>query len=122
MLWSTRISSSRQVSGKETVCTTAGNPLFVRPGDAFGMSGSSAWPTGSIATVSPGNRLPVEGSTGQSGKLVASMRPGVGEQKSLKLPARSASDGTFNESVVTEFFSRRHSCDQKKNVFFLSEL
>src|SRR5690349_18146830 len=122
MLWSTRISSSRQVSGKETVCTTAGKPLLVSPGDACGISGSSAWPTGSIVTVSPGKRWPVEGSTGQSAKFVASISPGVGEHRSLKLPVRSASDGTFNAPVVTEFFSRRHSCDQKKNVFFLLEL
>src|SRR5262249_17477682 len=102
MLWSTRINSSRHVSGSESVSSTAGKPAFVVL--AFGISESSACPTGSIGTVSPGYRVPVAGLIGQSA-------PG---QISEKLPARSASEGTFGGGeVVYTFFSRRHSCDQK---------
>ncbi len=92
------------------------------PGDAAGMRNSRAEPTGSIVTVSPAKRCPVDGFTGQSGKFVGSIKPGVVEQRSLKLPVRSASEGTLTKPVVCGFFSRRHSSEKKKKVFFLLEL
>src|SRR2546427_4848254 len=112
MLWSMRTSSSRQVSGSETVCTTAGNPLLVKPGVAFGISGSSPCPTGSIGAVLPGKVVKVVGppeAAGQSGKLarvnvVVAPAPTAG-QRSPKLPLRSASEGTFTAPVVRGLFS-----------------
>src|ERR1700726_417648 len=103
MLWSTLINSSRHVVGNETVWSTAGNPLFVE--FAAGISASSAWPTAVIGTAAG------LGTLGQS-------TPG---HKSEKFPDRSASEGTFCR-IVDGFFSLRHSCDQKKKVFFLSLL
>src|SRR6266403_1104346 len=120
MLWSTRISSSRQVVGVETVCANAGNPPLVVL--ALGINARSADPTAVGVTVSPGNRECVVGLIGQSGKLVVSITPGVAEHRSLKLPPRSASEGTFCGAMVEGFFSRRHSSEKKKKVFFLSEL
>src|ERR1700693_1825936 len=99
-----RTNSSRHVSGSETVCTTAGKPLLVVV--ACGMSDSNAAPTGSIGTAA---KL---GTLGQS--LVF-----TGAQRSVKLPARSASEGTSTAPVVCGFFSRRHSSDPKKKVFLL---
>src|SRR5579859_1832707 len=110
MLWSMRTSSSRQVVGVETVDANAGNPPFVVL--APGISASSANPVAVGVIVSFGKRFPVVGSTGQSA-------PG---QRSLKLPASSAADGTFCGAIVEGFFSRRHSSEKKKKVFFLSEL
>src|SRR5215471_11542248 len=99
-----RTSSSRQVSGSETVCTTAGKPLFVVVG--VGISESRAWPTGSMGTFA---KL---GTLGQSGVL-------TGTHRSVKSPLRSAFEGTFTAPVVCGFFSRRHSSEKKKNVFLL---
>src|SRR5712692_4435863 len=96
-----RTSSSRHVSGSDTVCTTAGNPLLVVFG--VGMRESSAAPTVLIGTAA--GFTPV----GQSG-------PG---HRSVKFPLRSASEGTFTAPVVCGFFSRRHSSEKKKKVFFL---
>src|ERR1700733_8638125 len=98
-----RTSSSRHVVGSEIVFVKAGNPPLVVFGS--GMSARSAWPTGVIGTAAG------FGTFGQSG-------PG---QRSEKSPPRSATDGTFCRTVVG-FFSRRHSCDQKKNVLLRSEL
>src|SRR5262249_22191933 len=113
MLWSTRINSSRHVSGRETVWFTAGKPACVV--FAVGIRESSACPTGSMGTRSPGYGLPVAGLTGQS--------LGAAAHVLLKSPVRSRSEGTFGGGErVKGFFSRRHSCDQKKNVLFLFEL
>src|SRR6266851_10193478 len=101
-----RTSSSRHVSGSDTVSTTAGKPLFNKPGVAFGIRDSSAAPTGSIGTAAKLATL------GQS--LVF-----TGAQRSVKSPVRSASEGTFTAPVVCGFFSRRHSSEKKKNVFRL---
>src|SRR5580658_227436 len=101
-----RISSSRQVVGVDTVCSNAGKPPIVKPGVGWGINASNAWPTGVIGTAAG------LGTFGQSG-------PG---QTSLKLPCRSAAEGTLIGVIVAGFFSRRHSCDQKKNVFRFSEL
>src|SRR5712692_10982376 len=119
-----RTSSSRHVSGSDTVCTTAGKPLFVL--FACGMSPRSAVPTGFAVTVLPGKVVKVTGppeAAGQSGKLArvkvaVAPAPAAG-QRSLKSPARSASEGTFTAPVVWGFFSRRHSSEKKKNVFRL---
>jgi len=89
---------------------------------ALGINARSADPTAVGVTVSPGNRECVVGLIGQSGKLVVSITPGVAEHRSLKLPPRSASEGTFCGAMVEGFFSRRHSSEKKKKVFFLSEL
>src|SRR6267154_4556864 len=110
-----RISSSRQVVGVEIVLETAGKPELVA--FAVGMRVKRALPTGVSVTVSPANRALVAGFTGQSGKFFLSISNGVGEQRSLKFPPRSALDGTFWK-MEFGFFSRRHSCDQKKKVFF----
>src|ERR1700674_5394572 len=98
-----RTSSSRQVVGVEIVLETAGKPPLVA--FAWGISVRSAWPTAVIGTAAGLATL------GQSG-------PG---QSSVKFPFRSASEGTFWK-IEFGFFSRRHSWDQKKKVFFLSEL
>src|SRR5438270_7535370 len=121
------MSSSRHVVGLATVWRTAGKPLVTVL--AAGMMAKNAWPVGSTATVLFGKVAKVLGTTpgpldGQSGKPVSGSRvksvPAAG-QRSLKLPPRSASEGTF-WLIVVEIFSRRHSSDQKKKVFFLSEL
>src|SRR6267378_7224625 len=114
-----RTSSSRQVVGVEIVLETAGKPPLVA--FAVGTNVTSALPTAVGVTVSFANLVPVAGFTGQSGKLTMSMTPGVGEQRSLKFPVRSAFEGTFWK-IEFGFFSRRHSWDQKKKVFFLSAL
>src|SRR4029077_12391952 len=94
MLWSTRISSSRQVVGSDTEGWKLGKPPFVP--FACGKIASKNWELGSIpVNVSFANRRPVAGLTGQSGNSFVSITLGTGEQTSLKLPPRSASDGTF---------------------------
>src|SRR5256885_12495098 len=107
-----RTNSSRQVSGSETVCTTAGKPLLSSPGSAFGMRDSSACPTGLIGIAA--GLAPF-----LFGQFFAAAAP---EHKSVKSPFRSASEGTFTAPVVCGFFSRRHSSEKKKKVFFLLEL
>src|SRR5690348_11169649 len=114
-----RTNSSRQVVGVEIVLETAGKPLLVA--FAVGIRVRSALPTAVGATASLANLAPVAGFTGQSGKLVWSITPGVGEQRSLKFPVRSAFEGTFWK-IEFGFFSRRHSSEKKKKVFFLSAL
>src|SRR5215472_3620703 len=99
-----RTSSSRQLVGVDTVCSKAGRPPTVKPGVALGIKASNAWPTGLTGTVAP--------TLGQSA-------PG---QTSLKLPVRSASEGTLIGEMVAGFFSFRHSSEKKKKVFFLSAL
>src|SRR5260370_16625791 len=101
-----RASSSRQVVGVEIVLETAGKPPLVA--FAVGISVTSALPTAVGVTVSFANLVPVVGLTGQSGKLTMSMTPGVGEQRSLKFPSRSALAGTF-WIITFEFFSPLHS-------------
>src|SRR5579859_5661518 len=120
MLWSTRTNSSRQVVGSETVWVIAGKPLNVP--FCLGIIAKRAVPTAVGVIVSPGNLAPVTGFIGQSEVT-------TGAHRSLKLPVRSASEGTFGEGLPFAsgfaeevFVSRRHSCDQKKKVFFLSEL
>src|SRR5580693_3571284 len=99
MLWSTRTNSSRHVVGSETVCENDGKPALTLLG--IGMSPSSAWPTALMGTAAG------FGTFGQSG-------PG---HRSEKFPPRSATEGTF-WLIASGFFSRRHSCDQKKKVLF----
>src|SRR5580704_560473 len=106
MLWSTRTNSSRQVVGVDTVCANAGRPPSVVL--AFGIRASRACPVGEIGTAAGLATL------GQSAADCA--------QASVKLPPRSASEGTLIGEIVAGFFSRRHSWDQKTNVFFLSVL
>src|SRR5580692_6402887 len=98
-----RMSCSRHVVGVETVWAYAGKPPSVVLG--IGIRASSAWPAAVIGTAAGFATF------GQSG-------PG---HKSEKLPPRSATDGTF-WSTTEGFFSRRHSWEEKKKVFFLSEL
>src|SRR5580698_2342247 len=110
MLWSTRTSSSRQTVGSEIVFVKAGNgaPLsWFKPFVVFavGIRDNKAEPTGVMGTAAGFAKF------GQS----------VPGQMSEKSPARSASEGTFWRTV-DGFFSRRHSCDQKKNVLLRSEL
>src|SRR4029077_770020 len=114
-----RTSSSRQVVGVEMVLETAGKPPLVA--FAVGIRVSRALPTAVGVMVSLANLALVAGFTGQSGKFFLSISPAVGEQRSLKFPVRSAFEGTFWK-IEFGFFSRRHSWDQKKKVFFLSAL
>ena len=60
--------------------------------------------------------VPPPGRLGQSTK-----EPFKSGQTSEKFPARSAFDGTGRLNVFGTI-SRRHSCDQKKNVLLLSVL
>src|SRR5712691_29322 len=106
-----RINSSRQVVGVEMICETAGigvpssnRPFVVL---AFGMRLRSAVATGSMGTAAG------FGTFGQS--------EGWWPQRTEKSPVRSKSEGT-SCWIEEGFFSRRHSCDQKKKVFFLSAL
>src|SRR5436305_735131 len=101
-----RTSSSRQLVGVDTVCSKAGKPPSVKPGVAWGIKASNACPTGVTGTAAGLATL------GQSA-------PG---QTSLKLPLRSASEGTLIGEIVAGFFSFRHSSEKKKKVFFLSAL
>ena len=125
MLWSTRINSSRQVVGRETVWRTAGKPFVLL--FAVGIRGSNADPTADGVTELFGSVLnswfvplnwPVATVPGQSanvgvaaGTLPSFDRmkgvPAVGH-RSEKFPPRSAPDGTFCK-MVEGFFSRRHS-------------
>src|ERR1039458_3680199 len=121
MLWSTRISSSRQCVG------SLGDALYkaapATPPFGGGIRASNACPTGLTGTWLPVNGRPAfglgtplinAGCTGQS-------EPG---HKSLKFPMRSVADGTrmLNTPPGPGTRSRRHSCDQKKKVFCLSEI
>src|ERR1700730_11211856 len=113
-----RTNSSRQVVGSDTVCWYAGKPPAVRPEVGWGTVVSSALPTAVGVIVLLGKGVPLAG-CGQSG-------PG---QTSLKFPPRSARDGTFTMELPLlpggdkeTFFSRRHSSEKKKKVFFLFEL
>src|SRR5271156_4197131 len=108
MLWSTRTNSSRQVVGSEMVFVKAGSgaPLsWLRPFVVFGVGirDSKAEPTGVIGTAAG----------------FATFGQSVPGQMSEKSPPRSATEGTFCRTV-DGFFSRRHSCDQKKNVLLRS--
>src|SRR6266853_4571446 len=106
-LWSTRISSSRQVVG--------------RVGEAFQVftpcvgSGISAASAGEL-TVSMGTMFPGKGAwvLGSVGQLLNEPR-GSGH-KSLKSPSRSAREGTVTLPRLAGTRSLRHSCDQKKKV------
>src|SRR6266853_4299618 len=105
-----RISSSRHVVGVETIEETAGIevPSGKLPDVVFGsgMRATRAAPTAvGVMTCGP---------LGQSAGSCA--------QRAVKSPLRSASDGTSWGETAEGFFSLRHSSDQKKNVFFLSEL
>src|SRR5579862_3382262 len=60
---------------------------------------------------------------GQAGKALGSNdEPVYAGQTSLKSPVRSAAEGTAWLIFCPGTISRRHSCDQKKNVFFFSLL
>src|SRR5579871_1828563 len=117
------MSSSRQVVGREMVFTTEGKPPRVLLGAGTRAKNSGA--LGSTATVLFGKVAKVPAAApgpleGQSGKPVCGSRvksvPAVG-QTSEKSPPRSAADGTFWLMVEGSDW-RRHSCDQKKKVFF----
>src|SRR5438876_1203122 len=107
-----RTSSSRQVVGSETVCVTDGRGTFV-PGSrplvpvACGIRARRDCPTELIGTAA---KLATFGQSTDAGT-----------QRSVKSPLRSASEGTFCV-IVEGFFSRRHSSEKKKKVFFLSLL
>src|SRR5579863_2854832 len=120
-----RNSSSRQLVGSVGAAVQV-----VAPGTpplGTGISASSAWIVGSLGLMGSwllGNALPalglgwplrVAGCMGQS-----AMEPLVEfGQRSLKLPWRSANDGTVVTGKRLGTRSRRHSCDQKKNVLCL---
>src|SRR5436190_19511942 len=117
MFWSMRNSSSRQVVGNVGEAFQVSTPFV-----GEGICAISAAAFGSMGTMSLTNRCPVLRSMGHSGKFVVSIKPGVGEHTSLKLPWRLAIEGTITLPRFAGTRSRRHSCDQKKNVFCLSLL
>src|SRR5690349_10113022 len=108
-----RSNSSRQFVGwvGEALYSAApGTPAL-----ATGISGSRSAPAGSIGTWLLGKNCPVAGLMGQSAN-----DPVVWfGQRSLKLPCRSALEGTSELNTWPGTLSFRHSCDQKKKVFVL---
>src|SRR5882762_2979139 len=101
------------------VCWNAGNLPTKKPGIALGMRARRAVPTAVGVTWWLAETC---GPVGQSFIV-----PRGSGQRSLKFPARSASEGTFGvvealggaDDVLLSF---RHSSEKKKNVFFLSAL
>ena len=105
-------------------------PLASEVGGGINCSSASAPFAVSMGTLYPGNQfgdvpggisgLPLPGFViGQFGKLAAVVvSNGVfaGGQTSLKSPPRSSVVGTRVAFVAAGVRSRRHSCDQKKNV------
>jgi len=88
---------------------------------AWGIIAKSALPTAVGVIVSLENLAPVTGFIGQSEVRTGAHRP-------LKLPVRSASEGTFGEGLpfasgfADEVFFRGAILRRRKEVFFLSEL
>src|SRR6266403_300536 len=117
-LWSMRTNSWRQVRGSTMDLTKKElAPLSVVSGEM--RASSSTLALASIGTLLPGKGFPVLGLIGHSALLT-----GVTEvlgQTSLKLPPRSALEGTC-WLKLKGLRSRCHSCDQKKKVFSLLEL
>src|ERR1700733_3633537 len=109
-----RNNSSRQLVGRVGAAVQVVDPGT--PPFGAGISASSPWIVGSAGVVGSwllGNGVLVPVWTGQS-----AIDPLVGfGQRSLKLPWRSAKDGTVVTGKRLGTRSRRHSCDQKKNVF-----
>src|SRR6478609_6296359 len=111
-----RNSSSRQLVGCEGAALKISLPGT--PALGSGIIPRKAPAAGSTGTWLFRNGACVDGSIGQS---INEPLVGLG-QTSLKLPPRSATDGTGWLKVCPGTRSRRHSCDQKKNVFCLSVL
>src|SRR5215469_13171361 len=123
MLWSTRRSSSRQL----VACDGEATKKLPKPGVGRGNIGNNGTARGSIGTRLPGKGVPVAGFTGQSVLGQTSLKspnaPGV-QFDALVAPGhpRSAADGVGLKKFAPGTTSRRHSCDQKKNVLLLSVL
>src|SRR5579859_1390005 len=117
-LWSILTSSCRQVSGS-TIDLTKKElaPLSMVSGEM--RASSNALALGSMGTLFPAKGFPVAGLMGHSA-LLAGVTEVLG-QTSLKLPVRSALEGTC-WLKPKGLRSRCHSWDQKKKVLSLPEL
>src|SRR5271168_1441607 len=89
---------------------------------ALGIRAVNAAPVGSMVTVLFTKGVPGVPLEGQSGNAAGEKVDPVeyAGQTSLKLPVRSASEGTCWLTFSPGTISLRHSCDQKKKVFCLA--
>src|SRR5436190_17872867 len=118
MFWSIRTMSSRKFVGKLLAAVYWLMPLFGRGINAF----SSAAPSGSIGTTSPGNGALLAGLTGTTQfDATTGLKFADAELHSLKSPCRILVVGTVWLIMVPWRFLR-HSSAQKKKVLVLSEL
>src|SRR6476620_7167297 len=118
IFWSIRTMSSRKFIGRLLAAVYWLMPLFGRGINAF----SSAAPSGSIGTTSPGKGALVAGLTGTTQlDATTGLKFGDVELHSLKSPPRILVLGTVWLIIVPCRFLR-HSSAQKKKVLFLSAL